>query len=88
MTTYENVHAGDVVLGYDGELWGVQHIAHEPELAVVLVKHGARVAGRPPAGTPVTIVERADVERERRAVEALLALGPVEIISERWESRS
>lgn len=87
MTSYEDVHAGDVVLGYDGELWGVQHVAHEPELAVVLVKHGARVAGRPPVGTPVTIVERADVTREFGAAELLAqAFGPLAIISENWES--
>jgi hypothetical protein len=87
VTTYESVHAGDIVLGYDGELWGVQHIAHEPELVVVLVKHGHRVAGRPPVGTPVTIVERADVSQEFGAAELLAsAFGPLGIVSESWES--
>jgi hypothetical protein len=87
VTTYEDAHAGDVVLGHDGELWGVQHIAHEPELSVVLVKHGHRVVGRPPAGTSVTIVERADVTKEFGAAELLAAaFGPLVIVSETWES--
>jgi len=87
MSTYEQVHAGDIVLGHDGELWGVAAIEHEPALAVTLVKHGARVVGRPPAGTPVTVVEHADVAGEQQAVDALLAGGfGVELISERWES--
>lgn len=85
--TYESVHAGDVVLGHDGELWGVARIEHEPELVVELVKHGTSVVGRPPAGTPVTVVERANVDAERHAAGALVsAFGPVSIISERWES--
>lgn len=86
MTTYESVHAGDVVLGHDGELWGVQHIAHEPELAVTLVKYGYRVTGRPLPQTEVTIVERADVSKEFQAAELLGAAFGIEIISETWES--
>jgi hypothetical protein len=87
MNTYESVHAGDVVLGHDGELWGVARIEREPELVVELVRYGARVVGRPPAGTPVTVVEPADVSAEQRAVNALLGGGfDVELISERWES--
>jgi hypothetical protein len=85
--TYESVHAGDIVLGHDGELWGVARIEHEPELVVELVKHGTRVVGRPPAGTPVTVVTPADVDAERQAAGALVsAFGPVKIVSERWES--
>jgi hypothetical protein len=89
VTTYDDgtVHAGDIVLGHDGELWGVARIEREPELVVELVKHGARVVGRPPVGTPVTVVQQADVSAERDAVGALLASGlGIELISERWES--
>jgi hypothetical protein len=85
--TYETVHAGDIVLGHDGQLWGVEAIEHEPVLAVTLVQNGSRVVGRPPAGTPVTVVTRADTSAEQRAVNALLGQGlSVELISERWES--
>jgi hypothetical protein len=83
--TYEQVHAGDHVLGHDGEVWGVAEIDHFPALRVVLVRPGYRVQGWPPAGTPVTIVQRADVSAEATAVEALLAagLGP-ELLGERY----
>jgi hypothetical protein len=89
VTTYDDgtVHAGDVVLGHDNELWGVARIEREPELVVELVKHGARVVGRPPAGTPVTVVQHPHVSAEREAAGVLLAAGfGVELISERWES--
>jgi hypothetical protein len=84
VTTYEQVHAGAIVLGHDGELWGVEAIDHAPQLAVTLVKHGQRVVGYPPAGTPVTVVTPADVAAEARAAQVLIdAFGPVEIVSER-----
>lgn len=87
MATYEQVHAGDIVLGHDGELWGVEAIEHTPRIAVTLVKGSLRVTGYPPAGTPITVVQPADVSAEHRAAEHLLAagLGPLGIISERWE---
>jgi hypothetical protein len=87
MATYEQAHAGDVVLGHDNELWGIAEIAHEPQLVVTLVRYGHRVTGRPPGGTLVTIVAPADVSGEMWAVQQLIdaGLGP-EIISERWES--
>lgn len=82
---YENAHAGDHVLGHDGEVWGVAEIDHAPALRVVLVRPGHRVQGRPPAGTPVTIVHRADTSAEWRAVDVLSAGGlAVELIGERW----
>lgn len=89
MTTYEGVHAGDVVLGHDGELWGVEQITHAPQLAVTLVKGGGehRITGYPPAGTEVTVFQRADVSSELLAAQALIdaGLGPLELLSERWE---
>lgn len=83
--TYEDVHAGDHVLGHDGEVWGVAEIDHAPALRVVLVRPGYRVQGWPPAGTPVTIVYAGDVSAEREAFEALWAAGfDAELIGERW----
>lgn len=87
--TYETVHAGDVVLGHDGQTWGIAAISREPQLAVTLERHGVRVTGYPPAGTPVTVIARADVSAERAAVGALLAGGlGVALIAEHWESGS
>lgn len=89
MTIYEDVRAGDIVLGHDSDLWGVSMIEYEPQLAITLVKDEGRtrVVGRPPAGTPVVIVERAAVEPDGAAAAALHAAGlGVELISERWES--
>jgi len=82
---YEQVHAGDHVLGHDGEVWGVAEIDHAPALRVVLTRPGYRVQGWPPAGTPVTIVHRADTSAEATAVEALIAARMTpELIGERW----
>ena len=87
MATYEQAHAGDVVLGHDGELWGIAELEHSPQLKVVLVRHGARVTGYPPAGTSCTVVTPADVRAEAWATDVLMAvgLGPIQIISEKWE---
>lgn len=84
MSTYEEVHAGAVVLGHDGNSWGVEQITHEDGITVVtLVRHGARVAGYPPAGTEVTVIEPADVSEEARAAQVLIdAFGSVELIGE------
>lgn len=87
MTTYEDVHTGDHVLGHDGAVWGVQEIAHAPALRVVLVRPGHRVQGWPPAGTSVTIVERADTSAEMSAFAALAAAGLApELLGEVWTS--
>jgi len=87
MATYEQVHAGDIVLGHDGELWGVAEIQHAPQLAVTLVRHGARVTGYPPPGTEIAVVEESDTRAEAWAVDAMIAagLGPVQIMGERWD---
>ncbi len=84
MATYEQVHAGDTVLGHDGELWGVEGIDHVPQLAVTLVKHGRRITGYPPPGTGVTVVTSADVGAEAAAAQVFIDAGlGVEIVSER-----
>ena len=85
MASYDEVHAGDHVLGYDGDLWGVEAIEHSPRLAVTLVKPGHSVTGYPPAGTQVTIVHRSDVSPEGAAWQVLAAaFGPVEVVGEKW----
>lgn len=85
MPTYEEVHAGDLVLGHDNATWGVEHIAHAPRLAVTLVRHGHRVTGFPPTGTEVTIVQRADVSAEFWAAQIFIGAGlDIEIVSEHW----
>lgn len=85
MDTYEGLHAGDLVLGSDGETWGVAGIVHVPRLAVTLVRHENSVVGYPPAGTPVTVVQRSDVSGEFAAAAALISgLGAVEILGETW----
>lgn len=86
MAGYERVHAGDIILGHDRELWGVAEIQHAPRLAVTLVKHGRSVTGYPPADTPVTVVTPAAMDAEAAAWQALTdaGLGPVEILGERW----
>lgn len=87
MARYEQVHAGDIVLGHDGELWGVAEIQHVPQLAVTLVRHGVRVTGCPPAGTEVAIVQAADVRAEEWALDVMIAagFGPFEMLGERFE---
>jgi hypothetical protein len=83
---YENVHTGDVVLGGDGQAWGVKQIDHTPQgSAVTLVRHGQLVTGFPPRGTPVMVVSRAGVSEELRAFAALAeSFGDVSLIQERW----
>lgn len=86
MTTYEDVHAGAVVLGHDGHAWGVADIARQP-LSVTLVRHGQRLTGWPPAGTPVTIIDPGpSVAPEYAAVQALLNAGLApELVSEHYQ---
>jgi hypothetical protein len=86
MPTFEDVHAGDVVLLHDQQTWGVA--AKLPGGGVTFVRHGAVMTAYPPVGTEATVVQAADVSAEVGAAGVLLAagLGPIEIISERWES--
>jgi hypothetical protein len=84
MATYEQVHAGDIVLGHDGELWGVAGIDHSPQLAVTLVKYGHTVTGYPPPDTAVTVVTPAALAAEAAAAQVFINAGfDVEIVSER-----
>lgn len=90
MATYGgDARPGDIVVGADGAGWGVLSIERAPRLAVTLVKGPQRVTGYPAPETPVTIQATADVPHgsdvERRAAEALSALGAVELIGEWWE---
>lgn len=84
MDTYESVHVGDIVLGHDGQEWGVAAIWRKP-LSVTLTRYGQTVTGYPPAGTPVTVLSRADTIEEARAYEVLAAsFGEVEVLGEVW----
>lgn len=87
MTTYEDVEPGCVVLGHDGESWGVSRIVREPQFAVTLVRFGRTVTGYPPSGTPVTVLSWP--ERDPAEVAAVAALseafGPMDLIEQRWE---
>lgn len=90
MATYGgDARPGDIVVGADGAEWGVLSIGRVPRFAVTLVKGPQRVTGYPAPETPVTIRATADVpfgpDIERRAAQALSALGPVELIGEWWE---
>jgi hypothetical protein len=86
MSGYEQVHAGDIVLGHDGELWGVAGIDREPQLTVTLVRHGRRIVGYPPPGTPVTVVNPAGTEAEAAVAQVLIDAGfAIEIVGERWD---
>ncbi|MET0915761.1 MAG: hypothetical protein ABWY81_06130 [Jiangellaceae bacterium] len=85
MTTYEQVHAGDFVLGYDNDVWGVAALTWSPTLTVELVKPGARLVGHPPEGTDVTVLHAQDVTAEAAAWSVLAAAGlNPEMIEERW----
>lgn len=89
MDTYETLHAGDVVLGHDGQEWGVAGVfwmdGPGSQLAVALTRQGQTVTGYPPSGTPVTVLSRADTIEEARAYAALAAsFGGVEVLGEVW----
>lgn len=82
MDTWDSVHVGDVVLGYDGARYGVLSIwHHDPRGPVVTLINGGVTVGpaQPPPGTPITVIERADLSAEARAFQALddAGFGPV-----------
>lgn len=89
--TYGQLHAGDIVLGDDGEQWGVEYVATQygpgtTPFAVGLVRHGRRVVGYPSPHAEVVVVQQADTALEAGAFETLQAAGlNPEVISERWE---
>ena len=82
MDTYETVHTGDVILGGDGQEWGVAAIEGG---AVTLTRYGRTVTGYPPASTEVTVLSRADTIEEAQAYEVLAAsFGEVSVMGETW----
>jgi fructose-1,6-bisphosphatase/inositol monophosphatase family enzyme len=84
MDTYETVHTGDVILGGDGQEWGVSEINRETG-AVTLTRFGVQTTGYPPAGTPVTVLSRADTIEEARAFAVLQqSFGDVSLVGETW----
>lgn len=88
-STWATVHAGDVILGHDGAAWFVAEIDREAARGAwrVVVQLGDEaVVGYPTPWTPVFVVRRSDTAPEMHAAGALLALGGVEIRSERWEN--
>lgn len=85
--TWGSLHAGDVVLGSDGQEWGVEQVDDIGGLVVGLVRHGERVTGYPDADAPVTVVSRCDTAAEQAAWQALNDAGlQPQVISESWES--
>jgi hypothetical protein len=89
-STWEQVHAGDVVLGHDGQTYGVADIAPAAPGGpiVTLYRHGARVGpAQPPPGTPIVVVRRADTSAEAHAFSVLAAagVGP-EVIRESYQA--
>ena len=93
METYDaDARPGDVIRGYDGNVWGIAAMDRDSPygLGVTLVREGIRVTGYPPAGTPVEILRRADVpagtDVEMAALKALSALGAVSLVRETWEA--
>lgn len=84
MTTYHDVHAGDWVIGHDGDVWGVAEKVASP-LSVTLVKADARMVVRPVDGATVTIVQTSDLTAEQAAWAVLAAAGMApQVIGERW----
>lgn len=93
VSTWQGLHAGDVVVGADDEDWGVVGVfavaAHGAgaSLAVQLYRLGEQVTGYPPASGAVSVVHRADTRAEEAAWSVLDAAGAQpEVIKETWES--
>jgi hypothetical protein len=87
MAAVETLHAGDVILGHDGNEWGVEAVMPGPPPGLILVRYGQKVTGYPPAGTEYHVISRADVNAEMIAAEQLInaGLGPLEIVWEKWD---
>lgn len=81
------LHAGDVVLGADGETWGVVVIRWDgSRISIALHRHGRNVEGYPNPSDPVYVVHRADNEAEAKAWSVLSAANfEPEVINETWE---
>jgi hypothetical protein len=77
MNTWEDVHAGDIVLGHDNARYGVAEIEHGSPGGprITLRRGGYRTTAQPPPRTPITILGRADVDDEANAYANLEAAG-------------
>jgi hypothetical protein len=77
MDTWDGVHAGDVVLGHDGQTYGIVGAHAAPGGPVItLFRHGVITGpAQVPHGTPVTVLQRADNAAEARAFAVLAAAG-------------
>lgn len=78
MDTWDGVHAGDVVLGHDGQTYGVVSVVHTVPggPVVTLTRHGLTVGpAQPPPGAPITVLQRADATAEARAFTVLATAG-------------
>jgi hypothetical protein len=76
--TWEQVHAGDIVRGHDGNNWGVVSVTFGDPAGPVIVLHrlGTTVGpAQPGPGTRITIVERANTRDEAAAFAVLQAAG-------------
>ena len=75
--TWEQTHAGDVVLGHDGKVYGVADIAlGDPRGPIVtLTRYSERTTAQPPPGTPVTVVTPVNTDQEARAFAVLFDAG-------------
>jgi hypothetical protein len=77
-TTWEKVHAGDVVLGHDEQAWGVVDIAlGDPRGPIVTLYRYGQTLGpaQPPTGTPIIVVSPVDTAPEAQAFAALADAG-------------
>ena len=87
MSTWEDAHAGCLVLGHDGVLYRVTSHAPHPAGPIVTLRGAAGTVGpaQPPPNTPITIVETADMSAEAEAFATLAGagLGP-ELIGETY----
>lgn len=77
-STWELVHAGDVVIGHDDRTYGVVDVqlGHPYGPIVTIIRHGVTTGpAQPPYGTPIYVQERADVSAEAAAFAALQQAG-------------
>lgn len=84
-STWGALHAGDTIVGADGEAWGVLGTLSEP-FAIALYRLGRTVIGYPDPSGPVSVIRRADTDTEARAWGVLSGAGfAPEVIRESWE---
>lgn len=86
MTTWGELHAGDVVLGWDNQPWGVARRRYDPTFGITLVKHERIVVGYPREADEVSVIQQCDTTAEAEAWIVLHETGfSVEVIEESWE---